>query len=123
MNFLDAEVVSHEGKTMTVKLQSHGGVTVPLHIETETRPAGTKLSLGIRPEHFDAKGKVRMSAAIDVIENLGGVSYAYTRSDDNAPLIIELKDAGSLSEDTVLEIGFDPARAFLFDRATGIRLR
>ncbi len=123
MNFLDAEAVSSDGKTLTVKLTSNGNVTVPMRVEGGQRPAGSKLVLGIRPEHFDPRGEIRLSAPVDVIENLGGVSYAYTRSDEHAPLVIELKGDRSASEDSVLEIGFDPARAFLFDRETGLRLR
>jgi lactose/L-arabinose transport system ATP-binding protein len=123
MNFLDAEVVSSKGKELNVKLTSNGDVPVPMKLDGKHPSPGAKLTLGIRPEHFDAAGKIRMSAPVDVIENLGGVSYAYTRSEDHAPLIIELKGDRNAAEDTVLETGFDPGKAFLFDRATGLRLR
>jgi lactose/L-arabinose transport system ATP-binding protein len=123
MNFLDAEVLSSEGGMLNVKLTSNGDVSVPMKIAGKHPAKGSKLTLGIRPEHFDPKGKIRISAPVDVIENLGGVSYAYTRPDEHAPLIIELKGNRNAAEDAVLETGFNPQQAFLFDSATGLRLR
>ena len=79
--------------------------------------------LGIRPEHFDPAGKVKIKTKIDVIEDLGGVSYAYSRSDEEAPLIIEMKDSRGTDEGETLETGFDPAKAFLFSEKTSLRVR
>ena len=58
-----------------------------------------------------------------MIEDLGGVAYAYARSADVAPIIIEQKNARNIREDAMLTTGFDPERAFLFDPETGARLR
>jgi lactose/L-arabinose transport system ATP-binding protein len=84
---------------------------------------GATLTLGVRPEHFEADGEVRIRTQIDVIEDLGGVAYAYARSAEESPLVIQQRNARGLREDTMLSTGFDPKRAFLFDPATGLRVR
>ena len=62
---------------------------------------------------------MKIETQIDVVEDLGGVAYAYARSAEEAPLIIQQRNARGLREDTMLSTGFDPARAFLFDPASG----
>jgi lactose/L-arabinose transport system ATP-binding protein len=81
------------------------------------------LQLGIRPEHFDAAGAVKVSMPIDVIEHLGGSSFAYSRSEMELPLTIEIRENRNVREGEVFQTGFNPQRAFLFDAATGARLR
>ncbi len=60
--------------------------------------ADTKLQLGIRPEHFDASGSVQVSMPIDVIEHLGGSSFAYSGSDLELPVTIEIRDNREVRE-------------------------
>jgi lactose/L-arabinose transport system ATP-binding protein len=79
--------------------------------------------LGIRPEHFDPGASVKVQTPIDVIEHLGGSSFAYSRAETEQPLTIELRDNRTAKEGEMLATGFDPARAFLFDASTGLRLR
>jgi lactose/L-arabinose transport system ATP-binding protein len=117
MNFLDAEA---DGAG--VRLPQFGNVKVPLALKSAI-PTGGKLKLGIRPEHFDAGGAVKLSIPIDVIEHLGGTSFAYGGNDSENPLTVEVKDGRSSSAGQALKTGFDPARAFLFDASSGARLR
>ncbi|WP_340160669.1 sn-glycerol-3-phosphate ABC transporter ATP-binding protein UgpC [uncultured Hoeflea sp.] len=123
MNFLPASVASSTGETLTVRLDDLDGIEVPMTIRNSHPQPGTKLQLGIRPEHFDAAGSVQVSMPIDVIENLGGSSFAYSRSDLELPLTIEIRENRDVREGDVLKTGFNPERAFLFDAATGLRLR
>ena len=123
MNFLPASVASSNGETLTVRLDDLDGIEVPMTINTPHPQPGTKLQLGIRPEHFDAAGSVQVSMPIDVIEHLGGSSFAYSRSDLELPLTIEIRENRDVREGDVLKTGFNPERAFLFDAATGLRLR
>ncbi len=122
MNFLRAEVAGSNDGTLSVALGDYGGTEVPMAVAARP-PKGKRLLLGIRPEHFDREGAVRISQPIDVIENLGGAIYAYARSDEEQPLTIELEDRDMAREGEVLDARFDPRRAFLFDPETGLRLR
>jgi lactose/L-arabinose transport system ATP-binding protein len=123
MNFLSASVVASEGETLTVRLDDLDGIEVPMAIRSTHPKPGTQLQLGIRPEHFDAAGAVKVSMPIDVIEHLGGSSFAYSRSEMELPLTIEIRENRNVREGEVFQTGFNPQRAFLFDAATGARLR
>jgi lactose/L-arabinose transport system ATP-binding protein len=92
MNFLSASVVASEGETLTVRLDDLDGIEVPMAIRSTHPKPGTQLQLGIRPEHFDAAGSVQVSMPIDVIEHLGGSSFAYSRSEMELPLTIEIRE-------------------------------
>jgi lactose/L-arabinose transport system ATP-binding protein len=66
---------------------------------------------------------VKVSMPIDVIEHLGGSSFAYSRSEMELPLTIEIRENRNVREGEVFQTGFNPQRAFLFDAGTGARLR
>jgi lactose/L-arabinose transport system ATP-binding protein len=123
MNFLRARAAGRTNGALRVALTDFGGAEVPVALKGEPPAEGAELSLGVRPEHFSEAGSVRLRTRIDVIENLGGASYAYARAGEEQPLIIELRDAGGIIEGGTIETGFDPADAFLFDPETGMRIR
>jgi lactose/L-arabinose transport system ATP-binding protein len=79
--------------------------------------------VGVRPEHFAKDGEVRMSVTLDVIEHLGGTSFGYARSESDRPLTIELRNRRQIETGARLELGFYAARAYLFDRTSGERVR
>jgi len=114
MNFLSG-TVNGNGAIDVPALKT--AVTLPV-----TAPAsGTKVQLGIRPEHLEiVQGDTN---SIELTEALGGVSYDYVRSDNGERLIIE--ERGDVRSDAGVRVGlkFDPARAYLFDEETGQRLR
>ncbi len=122
MNFLKA----------TVKATSDGAATVALadySSEPFTIPgiagakAGQGVVVGIRPEHFDPQGTAAIKASIDVIEHLGGVSYAYSGAGSDNPLTIGLTEGDSAQPRQTYTAHFHPRRAFLFDPQTGLRIR
>jgi lactose/L-arabinose transport system ATP-binding protein len=123
MNFLRAVVAGASSREIRLALPDFDDVEVPLSMVGDVPSAGAELRLGIRPEHFAATGAVRLRVKIDVIENLGGSSFAYARAGTDQPLTIELEGTAGAAEGQVLSTGFDPARAFLFDPRSGGRLR
>jgi lactose/L-arabinose transport system ATP-binding protein len=122
MNFLRSIAARPEDGRFVVRLAEFENVMVPFTLASAPR-ADSELLVGIRPEHFATDGEVRMSVTLDVIEHLGGTSFGYTRSESERPLTIELRDRRQVETGTRLELGFDPRRAFLFDRGTGERVR
>ena len=123
MNFLEAEVVASANGSVTVALPDFDAVTVRVALRDGHPAPGSDLLLGIRPEHFMPSGEVEIETCIDVVEHLGGSSFAYARSEEERPLTIELNDGQTATPGSRLKAGFDPARAFLFDKAEGRRLR
>ena len=121
MNFLPAVAAGARDGRFIVRLTDFDNVDVPFALANA--PAGLEFLVGVRPEHFAKDGEVRLGVTLDVVEHLGGTSFGYARSDSERPLTIELRDRRGIEAGTRVELGFDAARAFLFDRATGERLR
>jgi lactose/L-arabinose transport system ATP-binding protein len=121
MNFLPAVAVGTRDGRFVVRLTEFENVEVSFTLANA--PAGSEFLVGVRPEHFGKDGEVRISVTLDVIEHLGGTSFGYARSESERPLTTELRDRRRIEIGARVELGFDAARAFLFDRATGERLR
>ncbi|QKV18524.1 ABC transporter ATP-binding protein [Oricola thermophila] len=122
MNFLAGVVKSVSGGATTVELaeRSAAPFAVPAG---EGLKAGDSVTVGIRPEHFGAAGTAGIDARIDVIEHLGGVSYAYSGAGTDNPLTIALGEDADVAPGQDFTARFDPSRAFLFDPSTGLRIR
>jgi len=118
MSFLRASMDS-DGR---LTLPDFGDVAVPLDLIEKPQP-GTDLVLGIRPEHFSPAGSVAITVDVELVEHLGGASFAYARSDSEHPLIIEVRDRGLPAAGRALQTGFDLRHALLFNRKSGSRLR
>jgi lactose/L-arabinose transport system ATP-binding protein len=115
MNFLAATGTGEAAVTL-----DHFGMTrVPAPVPVA---AGRKATLGIRPEHFMADGPVRLPVRVDMVENLGGTSYAYVRPEAEGALTIDLGGARGVQPGAEIAAAFDPARCFLFDPGSGLRL-
>jgi lactose/L-arabinose transport system ATP-binding protein len=121
MNFLPAVAAGAPDGRFLVRLTDFDNVEVPFALANA--PAGSEFLVGVRPEHFARDGEVRLGVTLDVVEHLGGTSFGYARSDSERPLTIELRDRRGIETGARIELGFDAARALLFDRATGERLR
>jgi len=122
MNFLDATVKSVEAGSATVELKDHAGspFAVP---GSSGLSEGAAVTVGIRPEHFNARGSAHVEAQIDVIEHLGGVSYGYSGAGEDNPVTIALGEGDMAASGKTFRARFDPAQAFLFDPHTGLRIR
>ena len=123
MNFFSGTLERIDGELAQVAVPRLGGLSVPLHIKTPLG-VGSAVTIGIRPEHFEPDGAIRTSLAIDVIENLGGVSYAYSTSEsDDQPIIVEWRGKSRPPAGKSMEVGFDPESVLVFDPSTGQRIR
>jgi lactose/L-arabinose transport system ATP-binding protein len=123
MNFLPAKVAASAGGVTTITVPGHGNVEADFALNGGSPKMGDEVILGVRPEHFHAKGKTKMEVEVEVVENLGGTTYVYTKANGADALTIEMKGERSVREGAPLKTGFDPAKAFLFDAASGRRLR
>jgi lactose/L-arabinose transport system ATP-binding protein len=122
INFLKAVVERSEEGRLVVVLPDFRHTEVPLAITGAHPGKGAELVLGIRPEHLGADGKVVLEVRVDVLENLGGVAFAYANSGYEQQFVVELKNRNA-EEGEMLKAGFDPASALLFDPKTGRRIR
>src|SRR3546814_6930646 len=79
-------------------------------------PAGTPLSIGIRPEDIaigDAPGALPF--IISFVERLGGFATLHLGGRDGGePIACQLRDDGSLEEGDMVAASFDPGHLHLF---------
>jgi len=112
MNFLD-------GRAQGGRVALPGGLSLTL-ASAAAPPDGAAVTVGARPEHLGLTDGDAFR--VDVIEHLGGVSYLHLEAQDGARVVAEARDARALRPGARLGLTLDPARALLFDPATGARL-
>jgi len=91
MNFLKARVVSRIKSEAQVSVLDAPDrmLQIPLRDAAMVEP-GQDVTIGIRPEHFvGTSGGLGLQVQIDVIENLGGIAYAYGRTSAAQDVIIK----------------------------------
>ncbi|XHE14893.1 sn-glycerol-3-phosphate ABC transporter ATP-binding protein UgpC [Agrobacterium deltaense] len=123
MNFLEATVIGMGAESVTLSLDSDPAVRLTLPVR-DRLSEGSKVSLGIRPEHFaDAgKGDADLTVHVDVAEHLGNTSYVYARTAGGEQLVIERPESRDVANRDRLTVGLSARKAFLFD-SKGTRLR
>jgi lactose/L-arabinose transport system ATP-binding protein len=118
MNFLTATV---QGGHLT--LPDLAGQTLPLPPLQTPLADQTQVTLGLRPDIFKRGGTASLALTIEIVEQLGGETFAYARQGGSAQIMtIAVEDGRALRPGQSLTATFDPARALLFD-TNGQRLR
>ena len=105
----------------------NGAVRLPGYADL---PADTDLMLGIRPDLLEVAQDGQFAVTVDLVEQHGGENLIYgsvtgTVADAGEPQEICLKAPQSMlpRPDETLQLGFDPAATFVFNRTTGERLK
>ncbi|SBV32110.1 glycerol-3-phosphate transporter subunit; ATP-binding component of ABC superfamily [uncultured Sphingopyxis sp.] len=110
MNILPATVVENGRAALA------GGRSIALPRLSAPPPAGTPLSIGIRPEDI-AVGDApdALPFIIRFIERLGGLATLHLGGrDGDAPIACQLRDDGSFDEGDTVALSFAPAHLHLF---------
>jgi sn-glycerol 3-phosphate transport system ATP-binding protein len=86
--------------------------------------AGRALIVGIRPEHLQpcGEGDAFLSGTVEMIEQLGADSLVHMGHGE-ATLIARVSHGAHPAIDTTLHVAADPSRIYLFDAASGARIR
>ncbi len=121
MNFFDGTVVGHANGQCQVSLTEFGALVVSIPLQGAAPAMGSEISLGVRPEHFHDEGDAVLSVTIDLLEHLGGETFAYARSAAGGMVVIETKNGRMLKSGQVMQARFHTASALLFDKA-GLRV-
>ncbi|MEO1001348.1 MAG: TOBE domain-containing protein, partial [Pseudomonadota bacterium] len=97
-----------------------GGIEVPgLGAVPGSAPAGAEVAVGIRPSELTLS--VGGPHRIDLVEHLGGVSYAYMTAPSGERLVAELRGEVP-AEGAEVSVSFPPEAVYLFDARTEARL-
>ena len=123
MNFLNG-TIQDGGKSILVdgEALSTGGYA----FETGVPADGTKVVLGVRPEHIElndaAKAMpVSVELEIELVEPMGSDTLAWTRIGSQSMTFRCSSDIEIVPGHKIL-VGFDPARGSIFDEASGNRI-
>ncbi len=114
MNFLMGVI-----ENGAVRLPDYDNRTVPTKVKAAN---GTVVTVGIRPEHFKAGGSAALPLTVDIVEHLGGETYAYARHGSGELLTLATNNARDVVSGDTYEAKFDPASMLIFD-ANGLRIR
>lgn len=114
MNFLNGKV--------TVKGVEIAGLLQVLATELGAGHVGKNVTVGLRSEHLmiDPNGDALI---VDLIESLGGVSFAYLLTDTGERIVIEKRGDERVKEGQRMGLTFEPRRLYLFDNDSEQRIR
>jgi lactose/L-arabinose transport system ATP-binding protein len=116
MNFFTGKVAESDHGRCAVRLSCFDGATVPLSLRSKPPEPGTEVILGLRPEHFGGDdASVCLKLTIDMVEHLGGDSFAYAHNGQDKPIIIKMRGGRDHRPGDLIEARFAPAKALLFN--------
>ena len=76
MNFIDGEIIDASASHASVRLAS--GAQLRALVDASAAKSGDKVTLGVRPEHFQVGGDVNViNATVTFVESLGSATHAY----------------------------------------------
>jgi lactose/L-arabinose transport system ATP-binding protein len=113
MNFLNG-IVMVDGVSV-------GGITLPEPSLSSLPAVGTKIRVGIRPEHLDEGQGISLEIKADVVEHLGSTTYVHAQLASGETIVAEKRRSGAKPGD-VVKLTFDPAHLRYFT-TDGLRLR
>ena len=117
MNFFEGTVRGADGARCLVELQAFDGAVVAIPLKGALPAVGAQVSLGVRPEHFHDDGDGHLRLTIDMLEHLGGETFAYARSAAGAMVVVETRHGRALQSGQNYDARFHTASALLFDKA------
>ncbi len=118
MNFLKARV---EGATADAIEIGHPSLAAPLRLARgagrgAALAPGAGVILGLRPEHLALEaGGARIDLTADLSESLGGSTLIHGQTRAGETMSLQTPGRRILRKGEAVSVGFDPARAYLFD--------
>src|SRR5690606_1742237 len=113
MNFFEA--------TMGSSAISFGGIEIPSPALSDMPPPGSRIRIGIRPEHLYEEQGIALPATADVIEQLGSTAYVHARLATGEAIVAE-KRRTQMKPGETMRLTFDPANVRYFT-SDGQRIR
>ena len=117
MNFLNAKVLQMDGTK--AQLQLSGGEQFSMTLDRSVK-VGDVLLMGIRPEHLliGEVGDVNISLNVDVVEALGGTTFAYTQYAGEDQVVVVTDGSHIIPRGKTIDVSFKLEHVHLFDTST-----
>ena len=121
MNFINAKVLQMDGSKATLELTGGEQFTMTLD-----RPVtvGDVMLMGIRPEHLevDSTSDVNIPLKVDVVEALGGSTFAYTQYAGEDQVVVVTDGSHIIPRGKTITASFKLEHVHLFDTNTATSL-
>ncbi|OEO30983.1 ABC transporter ATP-binding protein [Devosia insulae DS-56] len=117
MNFIPASISSVTDGKATVSAPTLGSVSLNVPLRRDGAKPGDEVALGFRPEHTELSPDGSFAGTVQVVEQLGSVSYVYASAEGGAPVTIEQRRLSGLRPGEALRFSLEADRLFLFDKA------
>jgi lactose/L-arabinose transport system ATP-binding protein len=114
MNFLSGQ---YKGGDISVS----GLPNRTFNYDFKDAPADGAIELGLRPEHIETLSEPG-NFSVDLVEELGGVSYIYLSTDSGEKIISEKSGRANVKTGDRVSIQFDAADVLYFNAESGQRL-
>jgi len=117
MNFLNAKVLKMDG--IKARLELTGGEQFSMTLDRPVK-VGDVLLMGIRPEHLliGEVGDINISLNVDVVEALGGTTFAYTQYAGEDQVVVVADGSHIIPRGKTIEVSFKLEHVHLFDTST-----
>ncbi|RQW65153.1 maltose/maltodextrin ABC transporter ATP-binding protein MalK [Vibrio viridaestus] len=115
MNFMSVHIEEVEEEKVMVQLSNGSAFWIPVKGEKITK--GSRMSLGIRPEHLISadSSSVTISGKVQIVEKLGNETQVYLTLDNaDANVIYRAADTLDVNPGEHYSIGIEPNRCHLF---------
>ena len=116
MNFLPASLLACEPEG--ARLQMPDGSQLQVAVDARALQPGASVTLGIRPEHLEARGQTCDNALTTLVlaaEHLGDVTYLHTSLAGQSTLVARTDPENPLAIGDAAYLRVPPQRAHLFD--------
>jgi len=111
MNFVSGRVERKSGDEVSVAIE--GAATLSLRTALALSP-GEAVSVGVRPEHLSARSEGAWPITIDVVEQLGGVSYIHGRLPSGEHMVVAEPGQSSMKPGSLLRAAASSENVHLF---------
>lgn len=116
MNFFEGRVKAVEDSRCLIELSAFADNVVAIPLKGTPPAIGAEVSVGVRPEHFSEEGDGQLRLTIDMLEHLGGETFAYARAASGTMVVIATKHGRELQSGQQYDARFHTHLALLFDK-------
>jgi len=113
MNMLTVTVAAIDANGITVALPSGGALTIA--VDPGALQVGTKLTLGIRPEHIRIAGAGAFQGQAMLAERLGGLTILHVDVIPELTLVVQTEGSDTTPLHSPIFLDVDPANCHLFE--------
>ncbi len=116
MNFIEGTIAASD---TGLRLETDGGLSCPLPKGSGT--PGSRITLGIRPEHVEVSPQGAVTLTVDVVEPTGAETHFYSKIGET-PFCAAVHHRLDLIPGQTVRLHFPENRIHLFDPQSGARL-